>query len=68
MALVQFVLATYCWAWGLLLSVINISNNTPLEKTIFVFIASGCQLEIAFWLGKVTWVYLPLSELSPCLA
>ena len=33
----HFVVAVYCWAWGLLLNVICISSETPLEKTDFFF-------------------------------
>lgn len=31
---VPFVLAMYCWGWGLPFSVIDVTNRTPLEKPI----------------------------------
>lgn len=46
----------YCWAWCLLLSVINKLRETPLRKTNFFF-AGAWQLEIASWLGMGTHVH-----------
>lgn len=53
----------YYLAWSLLWSVINILNETPLEKIGFSF-ASGYQLLIAYWLGERTLVHFPFSVLG----
>lgn len=54
-----------CWPftarhWGLPLRVLRFPSGTPLGKTNFSF-ASGCQLEIASWLGKSPCPVPPLS-------
>lgn len=40
------VLANYSWVWGLLWTVVDVTSNTPLEKTDFL-IASRYQLQTA---------------------
>lgn len=63
---VLFVLATYCWVWGLLFSGTQIPTETPLQKASFPF-ASRCQLQIASWLGVGACACFPLSALGPHL-
>lgn len=52
---------------GLLISVVHIPYETPLEKNNSPF-ASSCQLEIASWLGMETHVHFSLLVLGPHLA
>jgi hypothetical protein len=43
---IYFLLAIYCWAWSLHLSITSIFSDTQLKKTNFP-LESLCQLEIA---------------------
>jgi hypothetical protein len=61
---VCFVLAVYCRACGLPLSVACRSSETALEKTNFSF-ASSYQLEIASELGMKGCVYFPSQTWDP---
>lgn len=60
-SLVYVVLTLFCGAWGLLLSQINISSETPMEKTIFTFL--GCFIDS--WLGMMGhYVHPPFSHIG----
>lgn len=55
------MLVNYSQAWSLPWSVVDITNDTRLEKAEFYF-ASGYQLQVASWLG--VGILCPLSLLS----
>lgn len=57
----HFVLAIYCWTWGLPVHVVCLPNETLLQKAKYSFV-SGYQLEIASDLGMG---YVFLSSFSP---
>lgn len=61
---VHFVLAAYCWPWGLSLSVVCVPRETPLEKMNFSFVSSY-QLEIASRLGMVVFANFPSQYWNP---
>lgn len=60
---VHFILAVYCWAWGMSLSMIYISSEISLEKTSSFF-ESSWQLEKTFRLGMWAHVHFPFSVLG----
>lgn len=61
---VHFVLATWCWAWNLPLTVVCIPGETALETTSFFFFSNTYQLPWVSWLGMGDHVLFPLLALG----
>lgn len=61
------MLAIFCWAWVLLLSVVCIPSEIPLEGT-FYFLCKKLLNEDNFWVRDVGLCPLLLSMLGPHLA
>lgn len=61
-SIIEFELTFYCWAWGLLLSVVCIPSEMLLEKMNFSFVSG--QLEVALGLGLKDYVHFPFSVLG----
>lgn len=55
----HFVLASYSWERNLPWDMINISSDTPLEKTDLPF-ACRYQLQVASWSGVEAHVHFPV--------
>lgn len=52
---------THSWAWFLSWNVVDILNNTLLEKTDFLFSRKN-QLQMPSWLGMKVCLHIPLMQ------